>query len=55
MTITDYIVIGIVAVIISLAVAYIIKAKKSGVKFIGCPSGGCCEKTNCSCGCQSEN
>ena len=60
MTSTDYIVIGIVAVIIGLAVGYIIKAKKSGRKCIGCPSGSCCCecKTNtapdCGCNCQGK-
>ncbi|MFV0314822.1 MAG: FeoB-associated Cys-rich membrane protein [Anaerotignum sp.] len=38
----DYIVLGIVAVIILAAVGYIVKAKKSGVQCIGCPSGGKC-------------
>lgn len=32
----------ILAVIIGAAVAYIIKAKKSGVKCIGCSAGGGC-------------
>lgn len=38
---TDIIVIAIVAVILVLAVGYIIRAKKRGVKCIGCPAGGC--------------
>lgn len=38
----DWIVLGIVAIIIVLAVRYLYKAKKSGVKCVGCPSGGCC-------------
>ncbi|MBQ7969248.1 MAG: FeoB-associated Cys-rich membrane protein [Clostridia bacterium] len=42
----DYIVLGIVAVIIGLALAYIIRAKKNGAKCIGC--SGCSGK-NCSC------
>ena len=37
----EIIAIGAVALIIGGAVAYIIKAKKSGKKCIGCPSGGC--------------
>lgn len=52
MTIGDIAVIGVVAVIVGLALAYIIKAKKSGKKCIGCPSGGC--DKNCSCCRQSE-
>lgn len=43
------VVILVLAVIIGAAVAYIIKAKKSGVKCIGCSAGG-----NCSCGNASE-
>ena len=46
MTFADYIVLAILAVAIGGAVAYIIRAKKSGQKYIGCPyskscSGGC--------------
>lgn len=54
----DYVIIAVIALIVGGAVAYIIKAKKSGKKCIGCPdsvscgkSGGC--KGNCS-GCQGE-
>ena len=49
-----------IALIIGLAVAYIIRAKKSGKKCIGCPDGGSCTKGgcsgNCSCcsACESE-
>ena len=39
---TDYIVIGIIVLIIGAATAYIIKAKKSGKKCIGCPDGASC-------------
>ena len=38
----DFIVIVILAVLIGAAVSYIIKAKKNGVKCIGCPAGGSC-------------
>lgn len=56
---TNAIVIGIVLVIVGAAVVYIIKAKKSGVKCIGCPAGGSCSQANdghseCCCGCQSD-
>ena len=40
---TDIIIIAIILVIVGAAIAYIIKAKKSGVKCIGCPSGGKCD------------
>lgn len=42
----NIIVIALVIVIIGLALGYIIREKKKGVKCIGCPSGG-----KCSCGC----
>ena len=49
---TDMIVIAIVAVIAALAVGYIVRAKRSGKKCIGCPYGGSCSGScsNCSCG-----
>jgi len=54
---TDFIVVVILAVVIGSAVRYLIKAKKSGAKCIGCPvgNGGCCcshgqtESSSCSC------
>ncbi len=52
-----WIAIGIIALIIGGAVFYIIKAKKSGKKCIGCPDGCCpsakggkCNGSCCSCG-----
>lgn len=56
----DVIVILIIAAILGAAVTYIIKAKKRGVKCIGCSSSGCCfgkkhkhsessEHTQCEC------
>lgn len=48
----------VLAVIIGAAIAYIIKAKKSGVKCIGCSAGGGCAcgstaegSAGCGCGC----
>ncbi len=57
---TDFIVLGIVVIIIAFAVAYIVKAKKSGVKCIGCPAGGTCSgscggQSGCGGSCHSEN
>ena len=47
---TDIIIIAVVAAIIALSAGYIIKAKKSGRKCIGCPHGktcgGSCGKRN---------
>lgn len=48
----NIIIIAVLAIILGGAVAYIIKAKKSGKKCIGCPSGGSCSGY-CSGGCAS--
>lgn len=49
----DYIIIAVLAVIVSFSVWYICKARKSGKKCIGCPySAGCGAKDRggmCSC------
>ena len=39
---TNIIVIIILAVVIGSAVLYLIKAKRNGVKCVGCPAGGSC-------------
>ena len=44
---TDIIVGGIIVAIVGLAIAYIRKEKKKGVKCIGCPHAGDCTKKNC--------
>lgn len=41
----NYIAVAVLIAIIALAVIYIVKAKKSGKKCIGCPDSG----SNCSC------
>ena len=57
---TDIIVLGVVALIVGAAMAYIIKAKKAGAKCIGCPAAGTCGSKNnasdsaCSCGCGED-
>ena len=54
MKLIDLIVIAVVAVILGLVIFYIHRAKKKGVKCIGCPDGGnCsgkCERCSGSCG-----
>lgn len=52
----------IVALAVGGAIAYIIKAKKSGKKCIGCPDSVSCSKEKCSgachtcsCGCSSQS
>ena len=56
---TNIIVIAIVAIVLGLAIGYIIRSKKRGVICIGCPAGSCgaCSKNGgCegSCGCHAE-
>ena len=55
----DFIVIAVIVLIVGGASAYIIKAKKSGKKCIGCPDGGTCSGhcsgCSCSCGNSSQN
>ncbi|MBE5765799.1 MAG: FeoB-associated Cys-rich membrane protein [Clostridiales bacterium] len=52
---TDIIVIVIVLAIIGAAAGYVIRAKKRGVKCIGCPNGSkCASKGNCSCCAKKE-
>lgn len=51
------IVIAILVVLIGGAIWYIVKAKKSGAKCIGCSSGGSCSlksSSTCNCGCGGE-
>ena len=52
----DVIIIGILLLIVGLAVWYIVKAKKSGKKCIGCPDSGSCSGkcSGCSCGCGAD-
>lgn len=48
----DYIILAVLAAIIGGVVWYIVRAKKSGKKCIGCPDGGCSgSKDGCGCGC----
>ncbi len=56
---TDFIVAGILLLIVGIAIIYIVRAKKSGVKCIGCPAAGKCSGMNkgssgCGCGCNSD-
>jgi len=49
----DLIPIGIIALVVGFAIYYVVKAKKSGRKCIGCPSGCSCPESKgagCSCG-----
>ena len=55
----DFIIIAVLLLVIGAAVIYIIRAKKRGVKCIGCPAAGNCagkcgEQAGCGCGCHCE-
>ena len=47
----DLIIVLVVVAILGMAIAYIRKAKKSGVKCIGCPAAGQCKHNSTSDGC----
>lgn len=51
---TDFILVAILAAIVAAASLYIYKAKKRGVKCIGCPEGGNCSGTCCGCHTDAE-
>ena len=51
----DFIIAGILLIVVGGAVFYIVKAKKNGAKCIGCPaSGSCSGKAGCGCNCQND-
>ncbi|MGN0496068.1 MAG: FeoB-associated Cys-rich membrane protein [Lachnospiraceae bacterium] len=43
----NFIIIGILIIIVGGAIIYIVKEKKKGTKCIGCPVSGCCNKNGC--------
>ena len=48
----NFVVIAIIVIILALVTIYIIKAKKSGVKCIGCPDAKTCQgRSSCCSGC----
>ena len=49
MNATDILVIAVIAAIIGLAAWYLYKAKKKGVKCIGCPDGAKCSGSCAGC------
>lgn len=54
----NYIIIAVLVSVIGGAIGYIIKAKKSGAKCIGCPHAKECSSVKaskkCSCGCGDD-
>ena len=58
----DVIIVAIILTVIGLSAWYVIRAKRRGVKCIGCSAGGCASdkkeggcggNCSCCCGCQS--
>ena len=48
----DFLLAALILGLLAAAIRYIVKAKKSGVKCIGCPSSGSCSSlSHSSCGC----
>lgn len=45
----NVIILAVVLAVVVAAAVYVFKAKKSGRKCIGCPSGGSCGGKTCSC------
>lgn len=45
----DFVIFAVLAVILGAAVIYLVKAKKRGVKCIGCPDAAVCAHKNGSC------
>ncbi len=60
MVLADYVAIAAILIVLGLALAYIIKEKKSGKRCIGCPYADACAKNQkgdsgcCSCGNHEE-
>ena len=55
----NFIIVAVLAVVVAFAARYVIKAKKSGRKCIGCPDGCACPSKSgdggsCSCGCDGS-
>lgn len=48
----DLIISIIILLILGLAITYIVRQKKKGVKCIGCPSGKECPNRNKGCNCE---
>ena len=49
MSLVDWIVLGVIALVVGGAVAYIVIAKKKGKKCIGCPDSDACSGACASC------
>ena len=59
MALADWIVVGVIILILTAVITYIVKEKKNGAKCIGCPSSKTCSAKQCgantACGCSKNN
>ena len=55
MDIKDIVITIVLILVLAGSIGYIIKAKRSGAKCIGCPSSKECGGHSCSCGCDDCN
>ena len=55
MTVGEIIAAALALIIVGLAILYIIRAKKSGQKCIGCPYSKTCDSGKCGCSCSRES
>ena len=51
MSLTEKIAIACIVLVLIGAVVYLVKAKKNGVKCVGCPNAKACASKRCNCGC----
>lgn len=45
----DFIVAGVVLIIVGIAGGFVVRSRKKGIKCIGCPSGCSCPSQGCGC------
>ncbi|MBE6701420.1 MAG: FeoB-associated Cys-rich membrane protein [Ruminococcaceae bacterium] len=50
----DLLLVVLIVLVLFFAFLYVYKAKKKGVKCIGCPSASKCGKKSCVCSCSSD-
>lgn len=55
----DVVIIAVLIIVLAMSIGYIVKAKKSGARCIGCPASKECGSkstaSSCGCGCSSCN
>ncbi len=49
MSFADIVVVVVILAIVGISIAYIVNAKRKGVRCVGCPDGGTCGKCNGHC------